>query len=279
VRYLVLSHWHWDHWYGAQVYADAFPGIRIVAHEKTRAMMAGPAIEFNRPGLEKGLPGYVTTLEQKVAAAEAMSPPSADAPRLRERLEEAKFFLDQKTSVRHTLPNVTFTEQLDVTLGERRVQILNYGRAVTPGDAFMYLPNERVLVTGDLLINPITFALSCYPSEWLKVLDKLDAIDARVIVPGHGEPLGDKSHLRATRDVLRELQRRAIDARAKGLDADQARDAILPQIRGLVAAVTKDDRALNDAFRIQMADWFLHRVYDELAGPLGDGIAAIPEKD
>jgi glyoxylase-like metal-dependent hydrolase (beta-lactamase superfamily II) len=65
VRYLVLSHWHWDHWYGAQVYKDAFPDVKIVSHEKTRAMMAGPAIEFNRPGLERGLPGYVRMLEQK----------------------------------------------------------------------------------------------------------------------------------------------------------------------------------------------------------------------
>src|SRR5687768_13073136 len=55
VRYLVHSHWHWDHWYGAEVYKKAFPGLKIIAHEKTRDLMLGPALEFNRPGLEQGL--------------------------------------------------------------------------------------------------------------------------------------------------------------------------------------------------------------------------------
>src|SRR5690242_7159012 len=43
VRYVVNSHWHWDHWYGTEVYKAAFPDVKVIAHEKTKAMMAGPA--------------------------------------------------------------------------------------------------------------------------------------------------------------------------------------------------------------------------------------------
>lgn len=43
VKYVVNSHWHWDHWYGTEVYTQAFPGVTVVAHENTRALMAGPA--------------------------------------------------------------------------------------------------------------------------------------------------------------------------------------------------------------------------------------------
>src|SRR5687767_14773468 len=46
VRFIVNSHWHWDHWYGTEVYTAAFPNVEIIAHEKTKLMMAGPAIEF-----------------------------------------------------------------------------------------------------------------------------------------------------------------------------------------------------------------------------------------
>jgi len=45
VRWIVYSHWHWDHWYGTETYQRAFPDVRIVAHEKTREMMMGPALE------------------------------------------------------------------------------------------------------------------------------------------------------------------------------------------------------------------------------------------
>jgi cyclase len=278
VRYLVLSHWHWDHWYGAEVYKAAFPDVKIVAHEKTRAMMAGPAIDFNRPGLDTGLPGYVRALEQKLAASEAAAPSEASTAALRERLETARFFLDQKRGVRHTLPDVTFTDRLDVSLGERRIQILNYGRGVTPGDAFLYLPAERILVTGDLVVNPITFALSCYPTEWARVLERLDALDVAVTIPGHGPPLGDKSLLRATRDVFVELLKRGKDAKSRGLDADRARDAILPEIADLMVRITGNDRSSNDAFKMQLVDWYLHRVYEELDGPLTDAIAPIPPR-
>ena len=104
--------------------------------------MAGPAIAFNMPGLESQLPDYIRSIEQRIATGEKSAPPAADLPALREALEDARFFLDQKRGVSHTLPTRTFRDRLDLTIGERQVQILNYGRAVTPGDAFMYLPKD-----------------------------------------------------------------------------------------------------------------------------------------
>ncbi len=144
------------------------------------------------------------------------------------------------------------------------------------GDAFLYLPAERIVVTGDLLINPITFALSCYPTEWLRTLERLDSLDAAVLVPGHGEPLRDKDLLRATMDVLRELLHRGKELKAKGLTVRQAADAILPGLEPLKRRITQGNPALEPAFRVQLVEWCLHRVYDELNGPLTDAIAPIP---
>jgi cyclase len=276
VRYVVNSHWHWDHWYGTETYTQAFPDVRVVAHEKTRQLMMGPALEFNRPGLEQQLPRYIESLEKRVAAAEAANPAPSDLSKLKATLEEDRFFLGQKTGVRHVFPNLTFDDRLTIYLGDIDVQVLHYERAVTPGDAFLYLPKEKIVVTGDLLVNPISYALSCYPSEWLRTLERIDALDASVIVPGHGEPLRDKALLRATMDLFRELIRQGKEARAKGLDADQARDAMMPGLRGLMVKITRDDPALNEAFRVQLVDWYLHRVYDELSGSLTDAIAPIP---
>jgi cyclase len=276
VRYVVNSHWHWDHWYGTETYTQAFPDVRVVAHEKTRQLMMGPALEFNRPGLEQQLPRYIESLEKRVAAAEAANPAPSDLSKLKATLEEDRFFLGQKTGVRHVFPNLTFDDRLTIYLGDIDVQVLHYERAVTPGDAFLYLPNEKIVVTGDLLVNPISYALSCYPSEWLRTLERIDALDASVIVPGHGEPLRDKALLRATMDLFRELIRQGKEARAKGLDPDQARDAMMPGLRGLMVKITRDDPALNEAFRVQLVDWYLHRVYDELSGSLTDAIAPIP---
>ena len=267
VRYVVNSHWHWDHWYGTEVYKQAFPGVQVIAQARTRAMMMGPALEFNRPGIEQQLPGYIQMLEKKAASD----------PKVQQRLDDARFFLEQKKNVTHTFPDVTFDRSLDLTLGERRLQIRHHDRAVTPGDTFLYLPDEKILITGDLLVNPLPFALSSYPTGWLKTLEELDALDARIIVPGHGEPLNDESLLHATMDVFRELLVRGKDAKARGLDADAAKAEILPAIEPLMTRVTGNSRSLTDQFRIYVVDWYLHRVYDELNGPLSDAIAPIPK--
>ncbi|HLX42450.1 MAG TPA: MBL fold metallo-hydrolase [Bryobacteraceae bacterium] len=265
VRYLVNSHWHWDHWYGSEVYRNAFPGVRIIAQEKTRTMMMGPALEFNRPGIEKQLPAYISSLEKQPAT-----------PEVTRRIEQARYFLDQKAHVQHTFPNVTYTSELDIHLGDREIQVLHYDRAVTPGDSFLYLPKEKIVVTGDLLVNPISFALSCYPNGWLKTLERIDRLDASILIPGHGEPLHDKRLLRATMEVFRELLRRGKESKDRGLDPDQARATILPALKDLMVQITGGEPALNRAFEIQLVDWYLHRVYEELDGPLSDDIGRIP---
>jgi glyoxylase-like metal-dependent hydrolase (beta-lactamase superfamily II) len=228
--------------------------------------MLGPAIDFNRPGLDAQLPAYFASLEKRAANDASLAP----------ILEEDRFFLEQKRSARLVPANITFSSRLTIELGERHVEVLNYGRGVTPGDTFVYLPNEKVLLLGDLIVNPITFALSGYPTEWLRVLERVDQLDAATIVTGHGAPLHDKTLLRATMDVFRMLLREGKASREKGLTADQAKEAVLPALRDLMVKITGDDPARNAAFKQQLVDWYMHRVYDELNGPLSDAIAAIP---
>ena len=266
VRYVVLSHWHWDHWYGTETYLNAFPDLRIVGHEKTRALMSGPAIEFNRPGLERDLPAYVANVEKRAETNAALKPLAADD----------RFFLEQKRGARLVRPNVTFTDRMAIELGERHIEVLNFGRGVTPGDAFVYLPTEKILLLGDLIVNPVTFALSGYPSEWIDVLERVDRLDADVIVTGHGAPLHDKTLLRATLDVFRTLLREGKAAKARGLTADQAKEELFPSLHDAMIRITNDDPRLNADFKLQLVDWYLHRVYDELEGPLTDAIAPIP---
>lgn len=95
-------------------------------------------------------------------------------------------------------------------------------------------------------------------------------------MPGHGKPLYDKALLQASMEVIRTLLTEGKTMKATGLDADQARDAILPSLSGAIQQITAGNPALADAFKVQPVDWCLHRVSDELNGPLTDAIAAIP---
>src|SRR5262249_6820948 len=122
VRYIVNSHWHWDHWYGTEVYRQGVPDVRVLTHEKKRAMMLGPAREVNRPGLERDLPGYIASLEKRAEADAA----------LRALAVEDRFFLEQKKQAQLVAADTTFSDRLTIDMGERHVEVLNFGRGVTP---------------------------------------------------------------------------------------------------------------------------------------------------
>ena len=278
IRYLVNSHWHWDHWYGAEVYRKAFPNLEIITHEKTRQLMAGPVITFNRPALDSLYPGHIKEVAAALAKAQAAVPASAEVGSLTDHLARDRYFLDQKRGVHHTLATITFTDSLTLYLGERVIKVLHHDRAITPGDAYLYLPNERIVVTGDLLINPMTYALYCYPAGWISTLESIAMLDAVVLVPGHGAPLHDRVLLEATTRLLKREYTLVREARASGESVDQIKAAILadPEIGTLRTTITAGDSARNQAFALYLVDWFVRRAYQELAGPLDDSIPATP---
>jgi len=149
VKYLVNSHWHWDHWYGSEAYVRAFPGIHIVSQAGTRAMMAGPALEFNRPGIETQLPAYIASLEKKVGDAEHATPPPADLPKLRARLDDDRFFFDQKKNVRHVLPDLTYIDQMTIYLGDADVtETIRTPEVTAAVSAIARVPEVRAFLTG-----------------------------------------------------------------------------------------------------------------------------------
>ena len=91
-------------------------------------------------------------------------------------------------------PTITFEKEMDINLGSREVRVLFFGRGNTAGDAFIYLPKEKIMATGDLVVHPVPYTFDGYPTEWVETLRKMTELDATTIVPGHGEILTDKTY-------------------------------------------------------------------------------------
>ena len=272
VRSVVNTHWHWDHWYRTEAYRAAFPSVQVVAHARTKVAMSGPAITFNKPGLDQQLPEYIGMLEARLSRLA----PGAAADALRARITHHRWFLEEKRAVRHVLPDVTYETRHALPLDGRVIELVHIDRAVSPGDTLVWLPTERVLIAGDVLVNPVSFALSVYPSGWIRTLEWVDSLNAAVIVPGHGAPMRDETRLHATLNVLRQMVQHGRSARERGLDPFAAADELFPRLASDMRVLVGDDRLQQDAFRTQLLEWGMHRVYDELAGPLSDAIAPIP---
>src|SRR5262249_16586492 len=123
-------------------------------------------------------------------------------------------------------PDLVFDDSLTIDLGHRTVKIVRPGRGNTAGDAYVYLPESRTLLTGDLVTLPCPFPGTSFFSGWIDALDKIEALHAAAIVPGHGDVQHDYAYVRLVRELLIFTRNGARDAVRKGLTLDQTKKAI-----------------------------------------------------
>jgi glyoxylase-like metal-dependent hydrolase (beta-lactamase superfamily II) len=269
VVYVINSHWHWDHWGGNQVFKAAFPNVQFLSHEKSRDLMMNVAVTWNAPGLKKDLPDYLNYQKQQLAIAEAKHISEAELAKKRELLAADETFLQQKLSVSYTFPNVTFSDSVTLHFGGREIRVL-HARAITPGDTYVYLPKEKILITGDILVNPIPFAVGgSYPHEWIETLQNLNKLEIDTIVTGHGEVEHDRSYLERNLTLFQRVLADVKAAKANGLNLDQAKKELIDKAVTYAADFGLADKDVAD-FKNYFLLVFVNRAYHELEGPLGD---------
>ena len=109
-----------------------------------------------------------------------------------------------------TWPTLTFTGKLTLWLGKLEVQLLQLGRGHTKGDTVVWLPQDKVLFSGDLVeFDATPYAGDAYFSDWPQTLDQLAALQPEKLVPGRGAALQSPEQVRAglegTRAFVSEL--------------------------------------------------------------------------
>src|SRR6218665_3389413 len=89
-----------------------------------------------------------------------------------------------------TWPTITFTRKMTLWLGKLEVQILQLGRGHTKGDTVVWLPQDKILFSGDLVeFDATPYAGDAYFQDWPQTLDRLAALQPSKLVPGRGPAL------------------------------------------------------------------------------------------
>ena len=122
-----------------------------------------------------------------------------------------------------TWPSITFTGKLTLWLGKLEVQLLQLGRGHTKGDTVVWLPQDRVLLSGDLVeFDATPYAGDAYFKDWPQTLDRLAALQPVALVPGRGPALTTPERvaagLRSTRDFVADVRRQVEAGVAAGKD-------------------------------------------------------------
>jgi glyoxylase-like metal-dependent hydrolase (beta-lactamase superfamily II) len=187
IRWLVLTHHHPDHHFGAVVFRKA--GVRVMAHPDTRTLAS------------EGGPDDEVINWIRVVGLDAM---------------RGFEFADT--------PDRPVTRSDTLRLGGRTIVVFSPGPAHTPGDLMVWLPAERVLFAGDILIEDgVTMMVDGSAPALLGALAQINALAPRIAVPGHGAiPVDPAELVTRTRNYVTQLRTEMRAAVQQGVPMNRA---------------------------------------------------------
>jgi cyclase len=166
ITHIAISHWHGDHSMGDHAVLERFPAAEVISHEFTSCYIASPNMDKVEPRDVEAENAYRAKVEKALATG----------------------VRSDGTPV--TRPTRTMSDRLVIDLGGISAELRHNAPGNTKGDMFLWLPEQRILAAGDIVVRPTPYGFFSHPQSWAGVLRELKSFEAKYIVPGHGDPGG-----------------------------------------------------------------------------------------
>jgi cyclase len=229
ITHIAISHWHGDHSMGDYAVLDRFPAAEVISHEFTSRYIASPNMDKVEPRDVDAENAYRAKVEKALATGVRSdgTPVTPTMRRFFEELVQDYDFVNHEITRRQvTRPTRTMSDKLVIDLGGITAELRHIAPGNTKGDMFLWLPEQRILATGDIVVRPTPYGFFSDPKSWAGVLRELKSFDAKYIVPGHGDVMTDAAYIDLLAETM-DLVAGQVDAQAKsGKSLDETRAAI-----------------------------------------------------
>lgn len=266
VRYVINSHWHGDHHLGNQAYKEAYPGVEFISHAFTREDIVGPPMDY-MDQMVKDLPQQMEGLKAQLEGGTMQdgSPIPDEARRWYQQMVDGyPVLLEDVERLESTPPSLTFEDKLTLHRGERIIEILYLGRGNTRGDAVVHLPNEKIVITGDLVVLPTPYGFGTYPSDWIETLGKIQELDFEQLVPGHGPVQTGGAYLETLQALFASVLQQTQEIVADGGDLERLRAEV--EVTEFADQLCGDSELLKSLFKNWFVTPFTLSTYKEAIG-------------
>jgi cyclase len=224
IRYIVNTHFHWDHTQGTPAYKRIAPHADVLASTATRRLLFENGAARLKDSLEearKSLEGY----KEELGSAKSESEKSY----YQNMARQTAAYLQEMQDYSPELPNVTFDHTLVIHDQAHELHLAFRGRGHTGGDIVVFCPQKKIIATGDLLHGFFPYIGDGYPLEWPRTLYSLAEFEFAHVIGGHGAIQHTRGRLYQMAGYIEELTEAVASGKRAGRSVEELQREITPK--------------------------------------------------
>lgn len=222
VRYLVNTHFHWDHSQGDPAYRASGSKVDIIASETTKQLIAQNARNRLKDSLD-GVPQIIDGLKSRFAKAKG-----SDKAFYTQQIKLAEAYQAEMRNYTPELPDITISDRYVINDSAHDLHIEFHGRAHTAGDVVVFCPQKAALATGDAVIGFLPNINDGYPREWPRTIDSIGQLIADRLMPGHGPVQQSHQRMKQFKNYIEELTSIVQTGKKAGMPLEEMQKSITP---------------------------------------------------
>jgi len=201
VRYVINTHFHWDHTQGDNGYKQSGNKIDFIATSMTKDLIEKMAAARMKDSADS-VPPQIERLRKRAENAKS----AAEKTFCEEQIRQMEAYLaDLKQNYEVVLPTITFLKSYVLADPAFDLHLDFHGRSHTAGDTFVYCPQHRAIATGDASHGWLPTITDAYPRQWPATIDEVAKIDFKIMMGGHGPMQSERTVMMSQRNYIEEI--------------------------------------------------------------------------
>jgi cyclase len=221
VRYVINTHFHWDHTQGNHAYRLTGEKVDFIASAATGQLMENLAIARMKASVG-AVPQQIDTLRSQAASSSL----AAEKAFCAEQIRQLEAYQSELRDYTLELPTITFDKSYLLQDPAHDLHIEFHGHAHTAGDVVVFCPQGRAIATGDVIHGSLPFIADGFPRIWPGTIDSIGRAGFNSIMPGHAGLQTGRTVMTNMRNYIEELTGRVEEGKKAGLTVAEMQQRI-----------------------------------------------------